>query len=359
MKLKIGSQKGIREEYISLQEAAEIYGCTQKNMALMARRGKIKAIKIGNHWVTTKNWLEDYAGLVKDVGRPEKPKSYKLEINILNSEKGRIIKKHLATALISAVAFLSLASCYSTAKPIATPLVNSVAGKIEKFISLNSYGANSLQSQAITETNKVVASVFNIDTKNETNSVSEKIIRKIVLGYTMTKKDVGSFLKDIFIAIDKLLDNSGKFVINRTCKTINSTITTFTNTREFTDKIVKKIPFFSIIPSPIGDFVVSVPTTLAKIANNLIASFKSFLPFYATWDGFGDQTVVSIKDLYKKIKELRELIEGKTLLVNEITQQITIIKQGSTTPAQETTPIDISGQLAVFRNELLAQLLRT
>ena len=174
-------------------------------------------------------------------------------------------------------------------------------------------------------------------------------------GYTETKKDIGEIFKNIFSAIDRILDNSGKFVINTTCDTINSTINTFTNTREFTNKIVKKIPFFSSIPSPIGDFVVSVPTTIAKIANNLIVSFKSFLPFYATWDGFNDQTIISIKDLYAKIKELRELIEGKTILVDKTTQQITIIQQIPSGTPITMTP-DINAQLAIFKNELLAQV---
>ena len=356
MKLKISNPKGIREEYISLQEAAEIYGCTQKNMALVARRGKIKAVKLGNRWVTTKSWLDEYAGSVKSVGRPEKPKETKFEIKIFQSEKGKIFKKYLTTALVSVFTFLSLVSCYATARQTIMPAIDSVKGKIEKFISLNSYSVNSLQLQAITETNKTIASVFSIDSENKIGTTSEKIIKRIVLGYKKTGQDFGRFFQKILFAIDRILDGSGRFVINTISKTINSTIETFTDTKGLADKIVKKIPIFSIIPSPISDFVISVPSTLAKIANNLIASFKSFLPLYATWDGNGDQTIVSIRDLYKKIKDLRELIEGKTLLVNETTQQITIIKPTTITNTQTTTPIDITAQLAMFKNELLSQV---
>ncbi|HOZ16420.1 MAG TPA: helix-turn-helix domain-containing protein, partial [Candidatus Portnoybacteria bacterium] len=348
--------KGIREEYISLQQAAEIYGCTQKNMALMARRGKIKAMKIGNHWVTTKKWLDDYADSVKDVGRPEKPKSYKLEINLFKSKQGKIFKKYLTTTFVIALTFLSLVSFYSAAKPRVAPAVNLIVGKVEKFVSLNSRNINEFPSQAIIETNKVIASVFGVDSNNKINKTSETIVRRIVSGYKKTVRDINNFFKNIFLGIDKFLDNCGKFVINATCDTINSTIHTFTNTKELTDKIAKKIPFFSIIPSPIGDFVVSVPTTIAKVANNLIASFKSFFPFYLTLDGSGNQTLISIRDLYKKIKELRELIEGKAILVNQITQQITVVKPETIVPVSGTTPIDISAQLAVFKNEILSQI---
>ena len=154
----------------------------------MARRGKIKAIKIGNHWVTTKEWLEDYAGSVKDVGRPEKPKKYKLEINILNSEKGRIFKKYLTNAIISVIAMLSLVSFYSAVKPNVAPLANSIGEKIEKVFSLNSYGTNNLQSQAITETNKIIASVFEISAENKRSRISAKIIKRIAWIYGNQKR---------------------------------------------------------------------------------------------------------------------------------------------------------------------------
>lgn len=53
------------KKYISLQEAAWIYGCTQKHMNLMARQGKLKAIKMGRNWFTTFKWLNEYIELTE------------------------------------------------------------------------------------------------------------------------------------------------------------------------------------------------------------------------------------------------------------------------------------------------------
>ncbi|MBD3282425.1 MAG: hypothetical protein GF387_02335, partial [Candidatus Portnoybacteria bacterium] len=52
--------------FISLQEAAEIYGCTARHLSLMARQGKLKAVKIGRNWMTTKEWLEEYSPSKKE-----------------------------------------------------------------------------------------------------------------------------------------------------------------------------------------------------------------------------------------------------------------------------------------------------
>jgi hypothetical protein len=49
------------ENYISLGEAAKLCDYTQEYLSLRARQGKLKAIKLGRNWVTTKDWLDDYA----------------------------------------------------------------------------------------------------------------------------------------------------------------------------------------------------------------------------------------------------------------------------------------------------------
>ena len=45
---------------ISLPEAAEIYGFNPKYLAQLASRGRLKAQKIGNYWVTTPKDMDDY-----------------------------------------------------------------------------------------------------------------------------------------------------------------------------------------------------------------------------------------------------------------------------------------------------------
>jgi len=50
--------------YISLQEATKYCVYTQEYLSLRARQGKLKAIKFGRNWVTTKDWLEEYLGKI-------------------------------------------------------------------------------------------------------------------------------------------------------------------------------------------------------------------------------------------------------------------------------------------------------
>ncbi|MDO8654843.1 MAG: hypothetical protein Q7R48_00195, partial [bacterium] len=48
-------------QYISLQEAAILSEYSQEYLSLRARQGKLRARKIGRNWVTTKEWLNEYA----------------------------------------------------------------------------------------------------------------------------------------------------------------------------------------------------------------------------------------------------------------------------------------------------------
>lgn len=50
------------EELIPLSEAAAISGLTQEHLALLARRGRLKARKIGRDWVTTRSAVKEYLG---------------------------------------------------------------------------------------------------------------------------------------------------------------------------------------------------------------------------------------------------------------------------------------------------------
>ena len=66
MNLRGDGTKG-NKKYITLQQAAQIYGCTSRHMSLMARQGKLKATKIGRNWVTTQTWLNEYTANFKPV----------------------------------------------------------------------------------------------------------------------------------------------------------------------------------------------------------------------------------------------------------------------------------------------------
>jgi len=47
--------------YISLKEASKHCEYSQEYLSLRARQGKLKAVKLGRNWSTTKKWLQEYA----------------------------------------------------------------------------------------------------------------------------------------------------------------------------------------------------------------------------------------------------------------------------------------------------------
>ncbi len=47
-------------KYITLQRATDFCSYSQEYLSLRARKGKLKALKIGRNWYTTSEWLEDY-----------------------------------------------------------------------------------------------------------------------------------------------------------------------------------------------------------------------------------------------------------------------------------------------------------
>ncbi|MFH0740000.1 MAG: hypothetical protein V1819_02765, partial [bacterium] len=60
------------KKYISLQEAAEyskIY--SQGYLSLRARQGKLKAVKLGRNWVTTKVWVSEYVNSESNIKASE------------------------------------------------------------------------------------------------------------------------------------------------------------------------------------------------------------------------------------------------------------------------------------------------
>ncbi|KPJ56507.1 hypothetical protein AMJ49_04660 [Parcubacteria bacterium DG_74_2] len=62
-------------KYISLQEATKYCDYSQEYLSLRARQGKLKSIKIGRNWVTTKSWLNNYLRQVNNYKNNRNKKS--------------------------------------------------------------------------------------------------------------------------------------------------------------------------------------------------------------------------------------------------------------------------------------------
>jgi hypothetical protein len=63
--------------YISLQEATKYCDYSQEYLALRARQGKLKSLKLGKNWVTTKEWLGEYIKGVRGFNSIRKKKEIK------------------------------------------------------------------------------------------------------------------------------------------------------------------------------------------------------------------------------------------------------------------------------------------
>jgi hypothetical protein len=56
----------VAREFFSLQEAARISSYSQEYLSLRARQGKLKAAKVGRNWSTTNEWLQEYIAKSED-----------------------------------------------------------------------------------------------------------------------------------------------------------------------------------------------------------------------------------------------------------------------------------------------------
>jgi hypothetical protein len=55
-----GNEENDKSRLISLPEAAELYGYTPEYLNQLARRGRLKAQKVGGRWITTPKDVEEY-----------------------------------------------------------------------------------------------------------------------------------------------------------------------------------------------------------------------------------------------------------------------------------------------------------
>ncbi len=65
----------MKEKLISMSEAAKLSPYEQEYLSLLARRGELKAEKVGRNWFTTVDWLNEYIATKKpsEVISDEKP----------------------------------------------------------------------------------------------------------------------------------------------------------------------------------------------------------------------------------------------------------------------------------------------
>ena len=90
-----------KPKYISLQEATKYCDYSQEYLALRARQGKLKSVKLGRNWVTTKEWLLDYIKEVNEFNKVRK----KLKIEESRQPSLALVMAVFFVLLFTSVAF--------------------------------------------------------------------------------------------------------------------------------------------------------------------------------------------------------------------------------------------------------------
>ncbi|MFH1129373.1 MAG: hypothetical protein V1686_01395, partial [Patescibacteria group bacterium] len=348
MKNSNGKMKIENERYISLSEAAKVYGCTQKHLNFMARLGKLKAKKIGRNWFTTIEWLQEYADKTEKInGSNGKNKSYgitetdKIGVNLLR-------KNIIVPALLGIMFFAFFASAYVSLKDGVLGVPGGIKNAVAEFSISNTQDSYRLQAQAIIETNKALKEVFRVDDPNtkafyfaknieeNTNDLIGNNIKSVVYELKILDRKINRFFNSVFASIDKAITRSGRFVI----KLVYTFIDALLNSPERFASNLKKM-FFAMY-----DF-----TSSLSVTNLFPNSFDM---------SDSNQTLVSIRDLYQKLKITREFVEGRTIFVNRDTQHIVYETTVVKTIQKETTLIKdqdlLNAQFANLKQEIFNQI---
>jgi hypothetical protein len=74
------SEQEDKERLISLAEAAELYGFNPDYLGQLARKGRLRARKIGNSWATTPNDVEKF------IRSRQKRGSYRTDITVIDKD---------------------------------------------------------------------------------------------------------------------------------------------------------------------------------------------------------------------------------------------------------------------------------
>ncbi|MFZ5559417.1 MAG: hypothetical protein ACOZAL_01325, partial [Patescibacteria group bacterium] len=397
-KNELNTSNNASEKYISLGEAAKVYGCTPRHLSLMARQGKLKAVRIGRSWFTTFKWLREYLESVK--GEKIILGKFPPVVPILSA------KKVFAVSLIGFLIFCFVSIIFvgwkentlpasSTVKEVVSAYTstleltkdsfeslvfnsaNFVKGSYIKIINNNVKGLNESPARAILETTKILSYVINSNFGQDINKMAsilvpvekvtfdfaekftalhrkinkqvDKMVWEPLSPYTQaigkgfigtwtlvkyTPKAIGHLFAKVFngfIAfLDAIFGKSGYFVINKVSKAII-----------FVDK------FFS-----------STKNTFVQLSRGLksLITFDFLVLPYPT--GPSDQTFISIKDLYRRLADMREYMEGRKIVIIQTTQEI--IKEITITKPvevrKEVSIIKEQAELDAFKKDILAMV---
>ena len=395
-KTKFNAANNASEKYISLGEAAKVYGCTQRHLSLVARQGKLKAVRIGRNWFTTFKWLKEYVGLVK------KEKALLFKITSLLS-----FKKFAIGALVGLLVFCFVSTVFVGIEEKTFPGSNSIIISGEEIIDAYSSAfkltKDSFESLVFNSANFVKDSyikVVNNNVKDLNNSPAQAIIEtNKILGFiidTLFNKEIDKISQDmasIFTPVEEAtFDWAEKFTathhaINKKIDKLvweplspiaNTMAKGFKESMRLLGQVPKRvgqffgrvfdgfIAFIDAIFGKSGHFVINKVSKAISFADKFFSStrnifvqlprgLKSLITFdflispYPT--GVSDQTFVSLKDLYQRLAEMREYMDEKKIIITQTTQEI--IKEITITK-----PVEIRKEVSVIKEQAELDKLR-
>ncbi|MDD4972640.1 MAG: hypothetical protein PHT07_24685, partial [Paludibacter sp.] len=278
--------------------------------------------------MTTIEWLKEYTDTLA--------KSSRINVDKVNKARktGKKTKSIIVLARLGIMLFAFFTSAYVSTKNGVLRVPNSVRGAVIMFPKANI-------GKLFTSTIDLdLASIIQNIEQSRSDSKIIEVVKAIIKGAKEIDKSSNEFFGGIFDSIfgflDKIICPVGNFVININYSVFNS--------------------------------IIDAPQKISSLAEDLIIGFSdmvskfsinSLLPFPYNPEP-SNQSIISIRDLYRKLKQTRELIEGKTIVITErtqqinenITKQITVIQEGTAITQDQA----FEDRLTALKNEIFSQI---
>lgn len=179
--------------YISLQEATKYCDYSQEYLSLRARRGKLRAVKNGRNWVTTKEWLENYIRETEAV---------KLEVSKIKNKSESEDVKRIKTRVIAAPSNLPTGNF----SPARYSVVKAGPSSILLFLSFIIL----FSSSVFLNKNSVVNSFSDFNFASETvGSIGSQVVSESIIKFQESLNDLR------VLAAEEIPAIAGKFISDR------------------------------------------------------------------------------------------------------------------------------------------------
>jgi len=289
-------------QYISLKEASKLSDYSRDYLSLRARQGKLKAVKIGRNWVTTKEWFDEYINRVKaykekynkENNHEENTDIGINEINNISTENSNNIsnKRPVLSHAIIVVAILvfilfsgGVLGYYSDSivKPL-YPALNSAI--VSMGLGMDKVVEDISGSQAFQYTSKSIKYTFEYVTgyikylpRSESGQYViknvEDVSEKIIIGMNIVSNEISKtkFAKYIKKVSEYVGEEAIVFINIISEKTLNN-------------KLFANIEIPDYIKSSIGEDIKNFKGFTGEITNKIFYSVeKGYQSFILLWEG--------------------------------------------------------------------------